>query len=155
MLACYQDLNRNTHECILINIKAVSGACKHVPRHERELGWFLPLCFHFTHTLSSRTNSTHTPPHKKKKKKKKYRYHSFSALNDFALSWATSQARKECTTPSKSSLMSSDDSKQIFPWHTPTEHAPLKSRPSTEWGCYFYALSNAQWGRHVRKRGGG
>lgn len=70
MLACYQDLNRNTHECILINIKAVSGACKHVPRHERELGWFLPLCFHFTHTLSSRTNSTHTPPHKKKKKKK-------------------------------------------------------------------------------------
>lgn len=107
--------------------------------------------FH-THTLSSRTNSTHTPPHKKKKKKK-YRYHSFSALNDFALSWATSQARKECTTPSKSSLMSSDDSKQIFPWHTPTEHAPLKSRPSTEWGCYFYALSNVSGG-DTSERGG-
>ena len=112
------------------------------------------------HMLTSLHTHTHTHTHTHK--------HSVTHKNTgitpsvlwmiFALSWATSQARKECAPPSKSSLneiMSSDDSKQIFPWHTPAECAPLKSR-AFKWArtLGFYAASGVWQGRRGGRGGG-
>lgn len=67
MLACYQDLNRNTHECILINIKAVSGACKRAKTWTWVRMISASLFSFHTHTKQPHKLHTHSTAQKKKK----------------------------------------------------------------------------------------